>query len=401
MQEKLRIATIALGRRGGTLKYGQLMAAAMSKRHHVRCILSSDQYDQYDFPENVETIYVPTGRGKLGMLANTLYPLRHWKVSSAVRSFKPDVVWIPATHAWDLILYPWLMKYPIIQTIHDVSPHLGERSRFYEALREFELMASTRLVVLSEAARKQMPPSVSRDRVHVVPHCPFPLGRGFGQGEFAPPPGSKQILFSGRILPYKGIEPLLRAFAIVVSTVPDARLMIVGAGDMSPYRGLVESTPNVTVDNSFVSEESLTRYYADSDFVVLPYLDASQSGVIPQALSNGRAVIATDVGGLPEQFSPGEHGLLVPPGDVPRLAEAIQTLLSDPQRVRTMGRLGWEEYTHGRFSLDSLAQSLEGCLRSAAGTFDRKAVSRMGSYWRFLKTFVLGHRYDMGEGSYE
>ena len=397
MPERLRIAVVLLGRRGGTLKYGQLMAAAMSKRHQVRCILSSDQYDRYDFPENVETVYVPTGRSKLGMLANSLYPPRHWKVVWAVRSFKPDVVWSPAAHAWDLILYPWLMKFPIVQTIHDVSPHLGERSRYYEALREFECAASTRLVVLSEAARSQVHPSVSRDRVHVVPPCPFPLGRGFERGGFAPPPGNRQILFSGRILPYKGVGQLLQAFAAAVSAVPDAKLAIVGAGDMSPYRELVESTPNVTVDNSFVSEESLTQYYADSDFVVLPYVDASQSGVIPLALSNGRAVIATDVGGLAEQFSPDQHGLLVPPDDVPRLAEAIQTLLSDPQRVRTMGRLGWEEYTHGRFSLDSLAQSLEGYLRSAAGAFDRKAVSRAGSYWRFLRTFVLGHRYDKTE----
>ena len=70
----------------------------------------------------------------------------------------------------------------------------------------------------------------------------------------------------------------------------------------------------------------------DADFVVLPYRDATQSGVIAAALGNGRPVIASRVGGIPENIRDGEEGLLVMPGDPAALAAAIERALSSRER---------------------------------------------------------------------
>jgi glycosyltransferase involved in cell wall biosynthesis len=70
---------------------------------------------------------------------------------------------------------------------------------------------------------------------------------------------------------------------------------------------------------------------------VLPYIEASQSGVIPMAYTYGKPVIATTVGGLPESVVDGCTGYLVPPRDERALAEAILELLNDPSTRHRMG----------------------------------------------------------------
>jgi glycosyltransferase involved in cell wall biosynthesis len=80
--------------------------------------------------------------------------------------------------------------------------------------------------------------------------------------------------------------------------------------------------------------------------VVLPYVDASQSGVVPLAYTASKPVVATTVGGLPEIVEHGQTGLLVPPRDTAALAGAIVRLLQDAGLRRTLG-------FNGRRKIDS------------------------------------------------
>jgi glycosyltransferase involved in cell wall biosynthesis len=73
--------------------------------------------------------------------------------------------------------------------------------------------------------------------------------------------------------------------------------------------------------------------------VVLPYLEASQSGVGSLAKGYGRPLVASAVGGLPELVSDGS-GVLVPPGDADALADALDGILGDRARLEEMGRAG-------------------------------------------------------------
>ena len=90
---------------------------------------------------------------------------------------------------------------------------------------------------------------------------------------------------------------------------------------------------------------------AESDVVVAPYSEASQSGVVAAAFANGRAVIASRVGGLPDFISDGVNGLLVPPSDAGALSKAIQrwaassdlqTRLNDGARLTAETTISWE-----------------------------------------------------------
>ncbi len=83
----------------------------------------------------------------------------------------------------------------------------------------------------------------------------------------------------------------------------DWELRVVGSGPESDALAALRSTPGVTVENRWVPDEEVAALIAWADAVVLPYVEASQSGVAPGAIAAGRIVVATRVGGLTEQLS--------------------------------------------------------------------------------------------------
>jgi glycosyltransferase involved in cell wall biosynthesis len=148
------------------------------------------------------------------------------------------------------------------------------------------------------------------------------------------------VLFLGNIRPYKGLSDLLRAFRTVASKVPAARLIIAGQPwlprteieDEIASLGLADS---VQARLEFVSQELMEAHLAAADVVVYPYtyFDA-QSGAACDALRAGRAMIVTDVGGLPDLVA--DPIAIVPPNDPQSLASALERVLTDTSLRRKL-----------------------------------------------------------------
>jgi glycosyltransferase involved in cell wall biosynthesis len=98
----------------------------------------------------------------------------------------------------------------------------------------------------------------------------------------------------------------------------------------------VLADPRVTLRDEHVPEDAVAGLFAATTCVVLPYRQASQSGIGSEAKQYGRAVIATTVGGLPDLITP-DYGRLVPPEDPPALAEAIAEVVGIPGLAAEMG----------------------------------------------------------------
>jgi len=146
------------------------------------------------------------------------------------------------------------------------------------------------------------------------------------------------ILFFGRIWEYKGLEYLIRAEPLISARVPDVRIMVAGQGeDFSRYARMMVHPKRFIVHNEFISEERTAEYFRRASVVVLPYIEASQSGVIPLAYSAAKPVVATTVGGLPEMVEDGRTGYLVAPRDTTNLADRLVHLLLEPTLRRQMG----------------------------------------------------------------
>ena len=143
--------------------------------------------------------------------------------------------------------------------------------------------------------------------------------------------------------PKKGLRILLQAMAVLAKRYgqPPCQLLLVGDG---PSRHELELLREQLGLSSWVvfagSRRDIPRVLHAVDAFVLPSLYEGFGIAILEAMAAGKPVIATAVGGIPEFVLSGETGLLVEPGNVEALADAIDRLLSHPQQARTMGAKG-------------------------------------------------------------
>ena len=139
------------------------------------------------------------------------------------------------------------------------------------------------------------------------------------------------VLYVGKLSPGKGMPDLLAAARLVEHACPDATFLLAG-------EGATPSLPaNVRCLGPLANRDVLSLYPI-ADVVVVPsVIPEALSRVILEAMTAGRAVVGTRVGGTPELIVDGETGLLVERGAPAELAEAIVTLLRDPARRARFG----------------------------------------------------------------
>jgi glycosyltransferase involved in cell wall biosynthesis len=139
-----------------------------------------------------------------------------------------------------------------------------------------------------------------------------------------------RVLFFGRIYAYKGLHYLLKAAPLISAAAPQVRFIIAGTGaDFGQYRSLIQDGANFDVRNRFIPEEEVAQLFAEADLLALPYIEASQSGVLANAIGFGLPVVATDIGELAAVVRDTGMGLVVPPADSEALAEAISYMARD------------------------------------------------------------------------
>ena len=140
------------------------------------------------------------------------------------------------------------------------------------------------------------------------------------------------LLFFGYVRKYKGLDILIEALPNVLSSIPIARLLIVGEfyDNPSEYFDLIRKLKiedKVKVINQFVPNEEVGKYYQSADVVILPYRSATQSGILNVAYGFYKPVIVTDVGGLAEFVDEGKTGFVVKPHSPEAIATGVTKYL--------------------------------------------------------------------------
>lgn len=286
-----------------------------------------------------------------------------------IRDFKPDVIHLQSGHPWFSFALPMLGDSPLVVTVHDPSRHVGESSRGLVdwALDRPCYRARQRIVHAPQMkdllVRRFGVPS---DTVHIVPH--ILIGDDSVLEEV--PEDENLILFFGRIREYKGLEYLIRAEPLITGKVPAATFVIAGTGeDFGRYRQMMVHPDRFIVYNEHVSDLKRAELFRRASIVVLPYVEASQSGVIPIAYRFGKAVVATNVGGLPAMVDHGQTGYLVPPRDTNALAEAIILLLENKESRLRLGQNG-KRKVNTEFTAEIVAgKTLDVYRRAIDGSF--------------------------------
>lgn len=259
------------------------------------------------------------------------------KLVREIRDFNPDVVHVQQGYLWFNPALVFLREFPLVVTAHDPRPHLGDRNglKTPQWIMDLAFRRANRVIVHAEELRSAVADrGVPSDQVDVVPM----LVHG-GEGDTLRSAEEQNlVLFFGRIWPYKGLDYLIRAEPLIAESVPDVKIAIAGAGeDFARYRELMVSPERFEVHNRRVSEEEQGSLFRRASVVALPYVEATQSAVIPTAYNFSKPVVATTVGGLPSLVDDGETGYLVPPRDVRALASALVRLLENPELRHRLG----------------------------------------------------------------
>lgn len=152
------------------------------------------------------------------------------------------------------------------------------------------------------------------------------------------------LLFFGTIDKYKGIEYLLKACELLIEK--NVRFYLKIAGRAYSYKLIIPSSISdyVIIENRFISESEIPYLFMNSDVVILPYIEVSQSGVLPLAFAFGKPVIATNIGSFPELVSNGINGFLVSPKSPGEIAERIVEIYFDRRLLCNLSRNAQETY---------------------------------------------------------
>ena len=351
-EKKVRVLLICLTRRGGLLHYNDCLAESLSRICEVKLLCAANAEHAQPLT-GLDMTEINTGKGAKGTVLKLFSP-ETWKTIRTISdTFDPDVVHITSAQEWNPVLGLFVrhvLKKPLIYTIHDVIHHEGTPFYFRMTEGAFRGMPDGLSVLTEQGKDILVQKGVPAEKILVTPHGIYDFFIRHRKGI----PEKKEILFFGRIEPYKGIAVLLDAARPLLDAHPDWTLQVAGGGDVTPYQEQL-SHPQINLTNRFLTDEEVADFMERASIVALPYLTASQSGVIPTAYAFGKAVVATAVGGIPSMVRDHETGLLVPPNDRSALSNALKELMEDPLERCRLGKAG-NEFAMSELSWDSIAE---------------------------------------------
>lgn len=327
----MKIAILALH----FAEYSARLALALSARHEVLLVLHSSNA-RHELPDDLRAQLarsVKVQQVELPRLRDPRLLGVNFAINRTLREFSPEILHIqeyhPAFTGWAMLSFR--RRIPVILTVHDHVQHSGGIPKDgwkWKVVQWFRLKAS-RVIVHGSRAQAELHELDGRitGRTDVIHHGI--LGRTDVDDDVsACEPGT--FLFFGRIQPYKGLRYLLDAGDTLHARGHAFRLVVAGTGsDLERYRDRIAATSWVELIDRYIPVAEVSGLFRRALGVVLPYTDATQSGVSAMAFAFSRPVIATRVGDVPEVVINGQTGLIAPPRDGKALADAMERLLVD------------------------------------------------------------------------
>ena len=238
-------------------------------------------------------------------------------------------------------LFARLLGHKVVYTAHDVIPHDND-TLLNRLIFRFIYHSQNFIIVHTNyiKTRIQKEFGIKPGKISVIHHGVYRLNYelkidpesykknlGIHKGEYV-------ILFFGIITKYKGLDLLAEALAMVRKKSEIAvRLIIAGRiqNGFEPEMNYLKNNgfkEGVDFFLRFIEEEEVRKFFGAADLTVLPYREASQSGVMFMSYAHGVPVIAPDLGGFPDDVVPGKSGLLFEAGNAESLSESILRAIS-------------------------------------------------------------------------
>ena len=286
-----------------------------------------------------------------------------YKINQYINKINPDVI-ILDNYMLTYIVSTFIYRKKMLMIVHDPFLHSGENFLLDIYLRNIHFKLIKHKILLNENQKddfinhyKFSIEDVYSSFLSTYDFLKFHLSKEKTTSGF-------NILFFGRISPYKGIKYLLDAFVEILSTkkYDDMTLTIAGGGNFDFDVEVYKQYPEITIINNYIYPESLANLINNSSVVVCPYIDATQSGVVMSAFAFKKPVIATKVGGLPEMVENNKTGIIIEPQSTKAIIDAILTLYNDRNLLDEMSVNIQNTYFYGAKSWKASADKfIEAC----------------------------------------
>ncbi|SPD73164.1 putative Glycosyltransferase [uncultured Desulfobacterium sp.] len=300
----------------------------------------------------VSLIYTTVGRAidslvAVGVTIFACIELRPWKSSYysdiiyAISSFKPDVIHIHDNGEMiTLVLITRFRHVPLALTIHDVVTHPGadSKQKLRRKIIKFLLKRRADVIhlhsnILSDKFKILYPDL--EFKIKVIPHGALTLFKSWENELIEREPLT--CLFFGRMEKYRGLDNLVHIGRVLKDMIPGIKIIVAGQGsELEKYKDQMDALGIFEIHDTFIPNDNVYKYFRRASLLLLPYHEASQSGVALMGLPFGLPVVATDVGAISEVVIDKIHGRVVASGDITGFAEMVKTLLYDNTRWKHM-----------------------------------------------------------------
>ena len=258
------------------------------------------------------------------------------QIRKIIKTHNPDLIHIQAHGLKNFyLLYPFFYTKKLINTIHDVTTHSGDLLSKQNNINNYLInkIAYHNIVhgnSLRNEAEKKL--KISKNKISVINHGHLGIYKNWRFNNHDKQ--NNTFLFFGRIWPYKGLNYFIKAANLLAEENNKVKFIIAGKGEnIKPYINLIQNKTIFEIRNYRLSETEIDELFQKSKFVVLPYIDATQSGVIPIAFNYKTLVISTNVGSLPEIIKDQETGLLCNPKDHIGLYEKMKYAVNNLNKI--------------------------------------------------------------------
>ncbi len=376
----MRLTCVAPGYpyRGGISHFATRLAQQLSHHHDCRFINFTRLYPGRLYPGRTQFQTRSTDLTfPSELMIDSISPLSWIRTGRSIRDWKPDAIIFHWYHPFFAAAYRGILSFTGKKAVricicHNVHPH--DEGKFRRLAVRWGLSGMHGFVVHASQQEDELESLIPGSRRIVLFHPIYDIfpGEDIDKTEARKRLGldenDRVVLYFGLIRPYKGVEVLLKAGSML-KDVHRLKILIVGEiySNKAEIIKLVNSLPDgmVRMVDEYIPNEDVSTWFRASDLVALPYISATQSGVVPLAYRFDRPVVVTRVGGLPEVVDEGESGYLVEPGDAEELANQIRIHFiekGNPCMSEGIGRM------RERLSWDRYASELEGFISSIKET---------------------------------
>lgn len=398
----MRICVVEMANGGGLIHFDYQLCTALAESGAEVSLVAGTEYELESLPHNFKVdnilklwkgfdarpqndmpfpkrILERTFRSMRRIMRGILVLWAWVKLIYYLHGARPDVVQFSRLGYNFDFFFIWLLRrkgFNLTQICHEFE----ERETgvmFSNILHKLDLLAYSsfsKIFFLAENSRKsflEIYPSIDSKCTDVIPHGnsdwlleiqsssrDVRLRERYGISD-----DESVVLFFGLLAPSKGVEDLIRAFALVAEK-SDAKLVIAGYPtkfiNAASLRSLVDGlgvSNKVVLDLRYLPLEEIGALMELATVVVYPYHSSTQSGSLQTAYTFGKPVIATMVGGLPEVVEDGKSGFLVPAHSPNDLAEKISIFVNDRALAEEMGRYA-RRLSTTRFNWNAIAQEI-------------------------------------------